>query len=357
MLRTKLRIPRAELESLGKRAFLNLGIPEDEALDSARILVAADARGIPSHGLAHLSRYTSGIRAGLIRGGIKPEIIKETPLSRTIDGGGAMGMSLARKCMDWVIERASKQGIGMCALRNSNHFGIAGYYTEMAARKGLIGVALTNTAALGVPTNARRPAFGTNPIAFAAPGEGEDMFSLDMATTTVTRGSVEISAREKLTMPDGWAVGTNGHTTYDPIQLLDNMLFLRGGGLLPLGGEGAAGYKGYGLAVMVDIMCALLSGGSFGANVRDSALTSARVCQFFMAIDITMFRDLAEFKADMSLMLQALRTMEPAEGAERVLYAGLKAHETEAESERLGVPLLETVYTEVLRESHSGSSI
>jgi LDH2 family malate/lactate/ureidoglycolate dehydrogenase len=252
--------------------------------------------------------------------------------------------------MDWVIDKAKKQGLGLCAVRNSNHFGIAGYYTEMAAKQGLIGIALTNTAALGVPTLARKPAFGTNPIAFAAPGEGRDMFSLDMATTTVTRGSVEISAREHLTMPEGWAVGKDGHTTYDPIQLLDDMLYLRGGGLLPLGGEGAAGYKGYGLAVMVDILCALLSGGDFGEDVRDSALTSARVCHFFMAIDIGMFRDLAAFKADMSLMLKRLTALEPAEGAERVFYAGLKAHEAEEEAEKLGVPLLENVWENVQQE-------
>jgi LDH2 family malate/lactate/ureidoglycolate dehydrogenase len=344
------RIPRRELEEICRKVFVSLGIPPDEALDSSRILVAADARGIPSHGLAHLSRYTSGIRAGLIKGGVKPEVLRETPLSRCIDGCGAMGMSLARKCMDWAIETAKKQGLGICAVRNSNHFGIAGYYSEMAAKQGMLGIALTNTAALGVPTFARRPAFGTNPIAFAAPARDGAMFSLDMATTTVTRGSVEISARERLTMPEGWAVGRDGHTTYDPIGLLDDMLFLRGGGLLPLGGEGAAGYKGYGLAVMVDILCALLSGGTYGEDVHDSAVTSARVCHFFMALDITMFRELEDFKADMSRMLNKLTRMEPAEGAERVLYAGLKAHETEAESDRLGVPLLENVWTAVEEE-------
>jgi LDH2 family malate/lactate/ureidoglycolate dehydrogenase len=178
-----------------------------------------------------------------------------------------------------------------------------------------------------------------------------------MATTTVTRGAVEIAAREGSRLPQGWAVGRDGRSTDDPYGLLDDMLCLRGGGLLPLGGEGEAGYKGYGLAVMVDILCALTSGGLFGADVRDTEETSARVCRFFMAMDIAMFRDIEDFKRDISLMLGRLRSMEAAEGASRVYYAGLKAHENEAESNLKGVPLSEDVWqsllhAQVLCETH-----
>jgi LDH2 family malate/lactate/ureidoglycolate dehydrogenase len=315
-----------------------LGIPEDEALDSSRILVAADARGIPSHGAAHLTRYTRGIKAGLIKGGITPTVLRETAISRVLDAEGAMGMSLSRKSMDWAIETARKNGIGICSIRNSNHFGIAGYYTEMAARADMIGMAFSNTAALGVPTNARDAFFGTNPVAFAAPACDGRIFSLDMATTTVTRGRVEIAEREGKKIPPGWAVGKNGKTTDDPVSLLEDMLYLRGGGLLPLGGEGA-GYKGYGLAVMVDILCSITSGGSFGSEVRDSAVTSARVCHFFMAMRLDLFRDPGDFKRDLDRMLIALSSLPPAEGADRVYYAGLKSRETEAENKRLGIPL------------------
>ncbi|MDR3276479.1 MAG: Ldh family oxidoreductase [Treponema sp.] len=345
------RIARAGLEELCSRIFRALGIPGEEAQDSARILVAADARGIPSHGLAHLARYTAGIKAGLIKGGIIPQVLRETPLCRVLDAGGAMGMSLSRKSMDWVIAAAAGHGLGVSSIRNSNHFGIAGYYTEMAARAGCIGIALTNTAALGVPTNARTPMFGTNPIAFAAPGLGSDIFSLDMATTTVTRGRVEIAEREGRKLPPGWAVGRNGRATDDPVSLLEDLLYLRGGGLLPLGGEGAAGYKGYGLAVMVDILCALCSGGDFGAGVRDSAVTSARVCHFFMALRIDMFRDTEAFKTDMSRMLAAIAALPPAEGKERVYYAGQRARETEARNNRLGIPLEARVWERVKAEA------
>ncbi|MDR0377183.1 MAG: Ldh family oxidoreductase [Spirochaetaceae bacterium] len=341
-----IRIPRPELEGCVSHILEALGIPREEADDSACILTAADARGIPSHGVAHLARYISGIQAGLIKGGVTPTVVRETPLSRVLDAQGGMGMSISRKAMEWAIETARKHGAGVCSIRNSNHFGIAGFYSEMAARQDMLGIAMTNTAALGVPTFARTPMFGTNPIAFAAPACGGRLFSLDMATTTVTRGAIEILEREGGKIPPGWAAGADGRPITNPARLLEDMLYLKGGGLLPLGGEGAAsgGYKGYGLAVMVDILTALTSGGTFGAEVHDSAVTSARVCHFFMALRIDLFRDPSEFKQDMGRMLDALSSLPPAEGRERVYYAGLKGREAEERSSREGVPLAEDVW-------------
>jgi LDH2 family malate/lactate/ureidoglycolate dehydrogenase len=339
-------LARSALEDLCAGVFYALGIPREEAQDSARILVAADARGIRSHGVARIMRYVNGIKAGLIKAGEKPETLYRSPLSLVLDGRGGMGLSLSKKAMEEVISMARKRGIGICSVRNSNHFGIAGYYAEMAAREDMIGLAMTNTAALGVPTFAREAAFGTNPIAFAAPALDGRMFSLDMASTTVTRGKIEVYEREKKTLPSGWAVGTDGRGTGDPFRLLDDMLHLRGGGLLPLGGEGEllSGYKGYGLAVMVDILTAITSGGSFGRGVKDSELTSALVSHFFMAIRLDLFRPPDEFKKDLSRMLDELNALRPAEGAERVWYAGQKEQEAEAESEKRGVPLSQGVW-------------
>jgi LDH2 family malate/lactate/ureidoglycolate dehydrogenase len=341
-----IHVSRSGLEELCAGIFRALGIPGDEARVSAEVLAAADARGIRSHGVARIQRYAGGIKAGLLRGGVKPRVLRETPLSLVLDGEGAMGLALSKGAMERVIAMAGEGGVGICGVRNSNHFGIAGYYAEMAAKKDMIGIALTNTAALGVPTFAREAAFGTNPIAFAAPAAGGRIFSLDMATTTVTRGKVEVYEREGKTLPPGWAVGTTGLSTGDPARLLEDMLFMRGGGLLPLGGEGeqTAGYKGYGLAVMVDILTALCSGGVFGASVRDSEITSARVCHFFMALRIDLFRPPEDFKRDLGRMLDELNNLSPAEGAERVYYAGQKEHEAEALAERNGVPLTEGVW-------------
>jgi LDH2 family malate/lactate/ureidoglycolate dehydrogenase len=337
---------RHDLEKLCSEIFQALGIPKEEADDSAAILAAADARGIKSHGVARIIRYADGIKAGFIKGNIKPTVLRETPISLVLDGEGAMGLSLSRRSMAKVIALAKEHVVGVCSIRNSNHFGIAGFYAEMAARENMIGIAMTNTAALGVPTFAREAMFGTNPIAFAVPGLGGDMFSLDMATTTVTRGKIEVYQREEKKLPPGWAVGTNGLVTDDPASLLDDMLFKRGGGLLPLGGEGETmgGYKGYGLAVLVDILCALCSGGTFGGAVMDSGVTSARVCHFFMALRLDLFRDPEDFKKDISRMLKELRSLKPAAGAERVYYAGLKEQEQEALSEKKGVPLTEGVW-------------
>jgi LDH2 family malate/lactate/ureidoglycolate dehydrogenase len=257
-----------------------------------------------------------------------------------------MGLSLSKQSMEKVIRTAQKHGIGVCSIRNSNHFGIAGFYTEMAAKQDMIGIAMTNTAALGVPTFAQKAMFGTNPIAFAAPGLDGKMFSLDMATTTVTRGKVEVYEREGHSLPPGLAVGVNGLPTKDPITFLDDTLHVRGGGLLPLGGEGEeqGGYKGYGLAVMVDILTALTSGGVFGEGVRDSEITSARVCHFLMALRLDMFRPPEDFKRDMSRMLDALTALTPVDGVDRIYYAGLKEHEAEALSAVKGVPLSPTVW-------------
>ncbi|MDR2135841.1 MAG: Ldh family oxidoreductase, partial [Treponema sp.] len=270
-------VSRRDLEELCAGIFFSLGIPREEAEDSAKILVTADARGIRSHGLARIRRYADGIRSGQIRGGITPTLLRETPVSLVLDAEGGMGLSLGKRSMERAIGKAAACGVGVCSIRNSNHFGIAGYYSEMAARRDMIGIAMTNTAALGVPTFAREAMFGTNPVAFAVPGLGGDLFSLDMATTTVTRGKIEVAAREGKEIPPGWAVGTDGLATGDPARLLEDMLYKRGGGLLPLGGEGTGlgGHKGYGLAVMVDILCAVLSGGVFGGAVMDTEITSA----------------------------------------------------------------------------------
>jgi LDH2 family malate/lactate/ureidoglycolate dehydrogenase len=313
-------------------------------------LVTADARGIGSHGVGRLWRYANGIKKGIMRPGGQPAVLRETPISLVLDAEGAMGLSLSKRTMTQVIGKAEVSGAGFASIRNSNHYGIAGYYTEMAARKDMIGISMTNTAALGVPTFGRSAMFGTNPIAVSVPAHG-GMFTLDMATTCVTRGKIEVYDREGKSIPPGWAVNTKGAVTVDAHSLLEDMLFQRGGGLLPLGGEGEqfSGYKGYGLAVLVDIMTAITSGGVFGKSVMDSEATSARVCHFFGAIRLDLFRDPEELKSDMDRLLGELSGAEPAEGASRVYYAGLKEHEAEALSDQIGVPLSEKVAAQLSR--------
>jgi LDH2 family malate/lactate/ureidoglycolate dehydrogenase len=347
-----IRIRRQDLESLCTGIFTALGLSPEEAADSAHILAAADARGIQSHGTARIRRYAGGIRQGTILCGVEPLVLRETPVSLSLDAGGGMGISLSRRSMEKTIAMAEKNGIGVCSIRNSNHFGIAGFYAEMAARRDMIGIAMTNTAALGVPTHAVKAMFGTNPIAFAAPALDGNFFSLDMASTAVTRGRIEVYQREGKSLPRFWAVGKDGNVTCDAARLLEDMLYQRGGGLLPLGGESemSGGHKGYGLAVMVDILTAVCSGGIFGESVKDTEASSARVCHFFMAMRIDLFRSPGDFKKDMSRMLYELSSLEPSGGAERVWYAGQKEQEAEARSEKEGVPLSGEVW-ETLRKT------
>jgi L-2-hydroxycarboxylate dehydrogenase (NAD+) len=344
------RVYRKDLEKFCADVFTKLGLSEKEAIDSAEILVAADARGISSHGVGRLWRYKNGLQKGIMIPDDEPLILRETPLSLVLDGNGAMGMSLAKKTMQTTIEKANQIGVGFASIRNTNHFGIAGYYSEMAAQNDMIGIAMTNTAALGVPTFGREAMFGTNPIAVAVPALEGRIFSLDMSTTVVTRGKIEIYEREGNPLPGEWAVDKDGAVTANATQLLEDMLFQRGGGLLPLGGasEELGGHKGYGLAVLVDIMTAITSGGMFGRSVKDSEETSARVCHFFGAIRLDIFREPNGLKRDMHQLLQELNNTEVAIGADRVYWAGQKEQEHKLECEKYGVPISIKVYNELV---------
>lgn len=340
------RIDRGALESFCARVFHSLKVSEPDARVAAAVLVAADARGIPSHGVARLWRYVNGLVTGSMLPDAPAELVMDTPSSLVVDAGGAMGAPVSARTMARVIEKAASHGSAFGSVRDSNHFGIAGYYAMMALEHDMLGIAMTNTAALGVPTFGRQVVFGTNPLAFAAPAGRERAFVLDMSTTVVTRGKIEVYDRLGKDLPLGWAVDKTGHPASDARAILDDMFHRVGGGVLPLGGAGEeySGYKGYGLAVMVDILCAVLCGAPFGARVADTATSSGRVSHFFGAIRIDAFRDPDEFRTDMDRLLCDLRTAPPAEGAERVYFAGQKEFENEDESARLGVPLLRKTY-------------
>lgn len=344
-----IRIKRTELTEYITHIFTAKGMKHEDACITADVLVAADARGIPSHGVARLQRYLAGIDEGIMKLDAEPEVLKESRNNVVIDAHCVMGPPVCKNVMNRLIEKADTSGCAFASIRNSNHFGIAGYYAMLPLKKDMIGIAMTNTAALGVPSFGRALMFGTNPIAVAVPAGDEIPFCLDMSTTVVTRGKIEVYNREGKKLPKGWAVNENGLTAEEPAALLKNMLTQSGGGILPLGGEGEefGGHKGYGLAVMVDIFCALLSGGTFGPDVFDSAETSALVSHFFGVLKVTNFREAVSFKADMDKMLRQLKNTRPAEGHARVYYAGLKEAEYEKESGEKGVPLTDIVWEQI----------
>lgn len=335
------RFKKEDLVLFCRKAFMAGGVSADDASDCAEVLVASDARNIPSHGIARLQRYLNGLKQGSMNADALPEIIRESPVSVLMDAKGGLGAPVSKKTMKLVLDKAEESGMAFGTVRNSNHFGISAYYAMMALERDMIGISMTNTAALGVPTNGRQVMFGTNPIAFAAPADREKSFVLDMSTTVVTRGKIEVYHRESKELVPGWAVDKEGRSVREAGPLLDDMLYRRGGGIVPLGGDSeiTGGHKGFGLAMMVDIMTGVLSGSAWGPDIYDSQESSAKVSHCFGAMKIDLFMEPREFRKNMDKMLGDIRAMKPAEGQDRVYFAGLKELEAEAEASRSGVVL------------------
>jgi len=242
--------------------------------------------------------------------------------------------------MELAIRKARQTAVGFVAVRNSNHFGIAGYYSMMALKAGMIGIASTNAGPLVVPTFGRNAVLGTNPISVAVPTGREEPFVLDMATSVVPRGTIEVYDRQGKEMPLGWAVDATGRSTADARAVLEALAKRLGGGILPLGGEGEefSGHKGYGLALLVDILCGALPGAATGLDVYANE-RAANVGHFFGSIDVRAFRPLNGFKRDMDKLLRTLRESPKAEGHDRIYVHGEKSSAMERERRAKGIPL------------------
>ncbi len=340
--------------------FQAYGLPKKEAEICTSVLIESDLRGIPSHGVARLKRYTDGMDSGLIKAEARPEIIMEGPATATVDGNGGLGQIIGHFGTELAILKAKNTGVGVVSVRNSNHYGIAGYYAQMMLRKELLGISMTNSAPLVVPTFGKEMVIGTNPISLAAPTNKQEPFFLDMATSVVPRGKLEVYEREAKELPQGWAVDESGKTTHDAGQVLHNMLNRIGGGILPLGGEGElfSGYKGYGMAVLVDILSGVLSGGAYANRVyakKDGKTVPPNVCHFFLALDIKRFVDAEIFKRNMDDLILLLKNSEKASGQNRIFVHGEKEYENYRNYKNNGIPLQDKVYQtlESLAEKHN----
>jgi L-2-hydroxycarboxylate dehydrogenase (NAD+) len=327
------------------RVFQKMDIPEEDARITAGVLVAADLRGIDSHGVARLRRYVNGLRDGVMVARPQVQVVAETPATALIDAGAGLGQPVSYRAMEKAIQKARDLGAGFVTVRNSNHYGIAGYYAMMALKHDCIGISMTNAAVLVVPTFGRDAMLGTNPISVAAPAGEERPFVLDMATSTVPRGKLEVYNRLEKPIPLGWATDETGTPTDGAGRVLENFKQRAGGGLLPLGGAGEllGGHKGYGLALMVDILCAILSGAAYADLVypkdeRGKPLPSA-IGHFFGAWQVDAFRPVEEFKAAMDDLQRRLRETSKAEGQTRVYVHGEKEYEEAELRSREGIPL------------------
>jgi LDH2 family malate/lactate/ureidoglycolate dehydrogenase len=345
MVQDNIRVEAEPLKDFCVRVLQQMKVSEEDARLTADVLVTADLRGINSHGVARLRRYVNGIRDGMMIPQPEIKVVTETPTTATIDGGGGLGQPVSHRAMEQVIQKAQDLGVGFATVRNSNHYGIAGYYAMMALEEDCIGISMTNASVLVVPTFGRDAMLGTNPIAVAAPAGEEPAFVLDMATSTVPRGKLEVYKRLEKPLPLGWATDEDGEPSTDTERVLKNLNQRLGGGLLPLGGAGELlrGYKGYGLSLLVDILCGVLPGAAYANLVypkdeEGNPLPSA-IGHFFGAWRVDAFRPVDEFKAAMDDLQRRLKNAPKAEGQDRIYIHGEKEHEEAKRNAREGVPL------------------
>ncbi len=324
-----IKIKVGTLQEFTINVLMKFGVPTEDAKIVADILIAADQRGIGSHGLQRLIRYTNGLKTGVMKPIADIKVLKETPNTLLISGGDGLGQIIAYKAMKLVIDKALKNNIALAAVCDSNHYGIASYFSMMALEHDLIGLSMTNSAPLVVPTHSKDALIGTNPISIAVPAGKEQPFVLDMATSTSTKGKVEVYAREGKPMPITWATDELGNPTENASRVVANLLERKGGGLMPLGGaeEENGGHKGYGLSTVIDIFSGVLSGSAFGPNLYAKKDIPAKVSHFLGAIKIDAFIEPALFKGLMDAYINTLKNSEKADGKDRVFIHGEKEFE------------------------------
>jgi len=328
------RFSATELQRFTAAVFQALGVPPADAALGAEVLVDADLAGIESHGIAHLPwhpGYAPGLQQGIVNPNPVVAVLRDSPVASTWDGDGGLGVVVAAKAMDACIKKAEATGIGMIAVRNGRHFGAAGYYAHMAARRDMIGMAMCNVPPIAHAAGGVERVFGTNPIAMSAPVEGDHPFLLDMATTAVAGGKLEIAMRQGKPIPPGWAADATGAATTDP------EILRKGGALLPLGSSlVTSSHKGYGLGLMADILSGVLPG--MGSALFTERATLAQG-QWFAAWRIDAFCDVDQFKAEMKRMVAHIRATTPLPGVPAVLIPGDPEASARKERSAHGIPL------------------
>lgn len=336
----------APLFQFVNEVFVKMGCHAADAALAAKVLLSADFKGIDSHGVARLNGYIRLWEATRINTNPTIKIIHETPSTAVIDGDAGLGLVVAPYAMNVAIEKAKNVGTGWVSVKNSNHFGIAGFHAMMALEHDMIGIAMTNASALVAPTFSIEKMLGTNPIAVAIPAGTEPAFVADFATTTASNGKLEILQRKNEAAPLGWVQDKEGNNTTNANALKEN------GAMLPLGSDREHGsHKGYALGSIVDIFSAVLSGASYGPWAppfpayipMPENMPGEGLGHFFGAMRIDAFRPADEYKWHIDNWIKRFRTAKPAPGCEKVLIPGDIERETEAIRMKEGTPLHEAV--------------
>ena len=338
---------RELLDKFCMEAFQKFGFNESESRIIFDVLLMSDDFGIESHGMQRLDRYHKGIESGLIKIDAKPEVVFETPISAVIDGHSGMGQLLGHKAMEMAIEKAKTSGVGIVSVKNSNHYGIAGYYARMAMDQGLIGFSCTNSEAIMVPTFGKKAMLGSNPIAVCAPADPYPFF-FDASTTVVTRGKLEMYNKMDKPIPTGWAVNKAGESSNSANEVLGNIKAHEGGGIVPIGGdtEQLGGHKGYGYGMLCELFASILSQGNTSAHTMKNGFSG--ICHGFMAINPAFFGNADDIKAHFSQYLTELRESPKANNAERIYTHGEKEMEAVEKVKKEGVPVNENTVREMI---------
>ncbi len=335
-------------------AFKAVGVPEEDAKICADVLLESDRRGIESHGCNRFKPiYIDRINAGIQKPITEYEVLKETPTTLVVDAHDGMGMVASYKAMKSIIAKAKNYGLGMAAIRNSTHYGIAGYWATMASDEGMIGVTGTNARPSIAPTFGVENMLGTNPLTFAIPTDEAFPFVIDCATSITQRGKIEYYARSGKSTPAGMVIGRNGEALTDSEQILKDLKTGQAA-LAPLGGIGEelAGYKGYGYATVVEILSAALQDGSFLKQLtgfdEDGNKRPYHLGHFFLVINPEFFMGEKTFRKISGEILRELRASEKAPGEKRIFTAGEKAYMTSVYRRDKGVPIGEAVQKEFI---------
>ncbi len=340
------------LEEFTINVFKQMGIKEDDARKAAKVFLAAELRGISSHGMIRIKDYYELWKAKRIN--INPDIriVHETTSTAVVDGDGAIGMLPSIKSMEIAIEKAKNAGTGWVSTRNSNHFGIAGYYAMMALEHDMIGLTMTNANPLVAPTLSVSRLLGTNPIAVAIPANKYPPFVADFATTPIARGKLAVAEKQEKKVSLGFVQDKEGNSSNDPAILK------KGGSMLTLGGDYEHGsHKGYCMSAIVDIFSAILSGANFGPFVPPSVaylpVLDEKVGEgtghFFGAIRIDAFQQADTFKEKMDKWIETFKNAKPAKGETRVYIPGEIEREKEIENMKKGIELIPAVKKELIQ--------
>lgn len=338
------------LENFTKSVFIKMGCPPEDAQLATDVFMAAELRGLPSHGMIRIKDYFQLWQAKRINVRPNMKIVHQTPSTAVFDGDGAIGMIAASRSMQIAIEKAEKAGTGWVSTRNSNHFGIAGYYAMMALEKDMIGISMTNANPLVAPTFSVSRLLGTNPVAVAIPAGEKDPFVADFSTTPIARGKLAVAARQGNKVPLGYVQDKDGAASDQPDILKE------GGSMLTLGGDYEHGsHKGYCMSAVVDIFSAVLSGANFGPFVPPSVaylpVLEEKVGEgtghFFGAMRIDAFRPASEFKSMMDQWITTFKNAKPAEGQNEVLIPGEPEKRKEETIKQEGINVMPTVVKEM----------